>query len=540
MTKLTGGECLVRALADAGVRVVFGIPGVHNLPIYDALLAEPRITHILARHEQGAAFMADGYARATGESGVVITTSGPGALNALTPLATAYADFSPVLCVSSQIESYYIQNGHAPFRGVLHEMKDQFGAMSAATGWSTRPSTASAIAGAVRRALHHLQSYRPTPAYIEVPFDVLSGQAEYVDASTPPRAALGVDRDRMARFAEILRDAERPLVIAGGAVISANASQLLTELAERLGAPVLVSALAKGCISEDHPLALGRVWRRDTAPINQVIEESDVVLVVGSLLRGKETDEWAMPLRGRILQIDPDIEQIGLNYPIELGAVADPALALDTLLDQLSDTSPRVNGEARARRGREGTLSLLREERGDLLDYLDAIRSALPADGMLCGDMTMLAYASETYYPVLRPRTFMTPKGFGTLGFGLPAAIGAKVGRPDVPVVALCGEGGLLFTLQEMATAIQFDVVLSIVVFNDHTYTAVKRVQRNQYGGRYIATDLKDPDLRMLAGAFGLNYGCAQQPAELEQLLRDSFTAHTATLVEAPIQVENW
>ncbi len=306
MARLTGGECVVRALADAGFTTVFGIPGVHNLPIYNAMAREPRITHILARHEQGAGFIADGYARAAGRPGVVITTSGPAALNALAPLGTEYADFSPVLCISSQIESYYVQNGPAPFRGILHEMKDQLGAMSAATGWATRPARASAVASAVREALLHLSAPRPTPAYIELPFDVLQQQTEYVEYDLPERAPAPVDEAQVQQLAELLASAATPLIIAGDVVVRSGASEALTQLAELLGAPVLTDTLGKGAIPENHPLALGRVWRRDVEAVNEVLRESDVVLVVGSILRGKETDEWVMPLPGAVLQIDPD------------------------------------------------------------------------------------------------------------------------------------------------------------------------------------------------------------------------------------------
>lgn len=540
MSTMTGGECLVRALADAGVRVVFGIPGIHNLPIYDALLSEPRITHILARHEGGAGFMADGYARATGEVGVVLTTSGPGALNALTPLATAYADFSPVLCISSQIESYYVHNGPAPFRGLLHEMKDQFGAMHAGSGWATRPARASAITGAVRRALQHLRSPRPTPAYIEIPFDTLSETAFYVEEGAPPYEEAAPDPQTVSRFVGKLRSARKPLIIAGDVVPRTGATEPLTMLAEKLGAPVLVTTLGKGSIREDHPLAMGRAWRQDSPPVNEVLRASDVVLVVGSVLPGKENDEWAMPLPGETLQIDPDVEQLGLNYPVTLGMAASPSPALKAILAALGDLAPSADGHMRAAYGRQGTLARLREERGSLLDYLDAIRRALPPHGILCTDMTMLAYIAEGYYPALAPRTFLMPKGFGTLGFGLPAAIGARVGKPDTPVVAICGEGGFQFTLQELATAAQFNVVFPLVVFNDHTYTAVKRAQRAKYDRRYIACDLRDPEISKIADAYGLGYECTQDATELQRLLEASFTADRATIIEAPIQVEIW
>jgi acetolactate synthase-1/2/3 large subunit len=541
MSSLTGGEALVRALADAGVRTIFGIPGVHNLPIYDALTREPRIRHVLARHEQGAGYMADGYARATGEIGVVLTTSGPGALNAITPLATAYADFSPVLCISSQIESYYTQNGQAPFRGLLHEMKDQLGAMSAATGWATRPAAPSAIAGAVRGALQHLGAPRPTPAYLELPFDILQGETSYIGAALPAQAPAPVDAEAAQEFAARLRAATAPLILAGDAVTrSPDAPRLLTALAERLGAPVLTDTLGKGSIPEDHPLALGRVWRRDAEPVNEVLRESDVTLVVGSLLRGKETEEWAAPLGGAILQIDPDVEQLGLNYPASLGWGSEPAPALDALLAQLGEGEAAAGGPERAKRGRDGALAPLRQERGPLLRYLTAIREALPPEGVLCNDMTMLSYAAQTYYPALRPRTFLMAAGFGTLGFALPAAIGARIGKPDTPVVGMCGEGGFQFTMQELATAAQEGVVLPLVVFNDHTYTAVKRVQRQQYERRYLGVDLHDPDLSRLADAYGLRYECTQEPERLRKALTEAFEADRATIVEIPVEVEPW
>ncbi len=540
MTRMTGGEAIVRALADSGIRTVFGIPGVHNLAIYDALAEEDRIRHVLARHEQGAAFMADGYARATGGIGVVLTTSGPGALNAITPLATAYADFSPVLCISSQIESRYVHDGPSPFRGILHEMKDQLGAMSTATGWASRVKTAAEIPGAMRAALTHLHGHRPTPAYIEVPFDLLSQEVHYPEVTRPVHPPVRMDSAELERMVAILREARRPLVVAGSAVVRAGASHALVRLAETLGAPVVTDALSKGVIPEDHPLSIGRLWRQSASEVDALVRESDVVLIVGNILRGDETAGWTMPLEGRILQIDPSTDQIGLEYPVELGVVGSPDLALEALLSALEGHRPTDGRAEDSRRAKEAALARMRESQGAQTAYLDAIRRAVPPEGILCCDMTLMAYLAEAYYPALAPRTFVCPSGFGTLGFALPEALGAKVGRPETPVVALCGEGGLQFTLQELATASQFGIAVSIVLFNDHTYSAVKRAQRRQYERRYIAVDLKDPDFCRLAGAYDLGYECADSPDRLEDALRSSMDRDTATLIEVPLQIESW
>lgn len=513
---------------------MFGIPGVHNLPIYDAIHDETRIHHILARHEQGAAFMADGYARATGEIGVVITTSGPGALNAMTALGTAYADYSPVLCVSSQIESIYVHNGAAPFRGILHEMKDQLGAMSTVSGWARRATSVQEIPGLMHSALMHLSGHRPTPAYLEVPYDVLCSTTAYPAIIYPSHSRSSVDSSLVVPVVDALQKAERPLIIAGDAVV--RASEQVVKLAEALDSPVLTDTAGKGVLPETHPLALGRAWRSGIEPLQQMIEESDVILVLGCTLRSDETGSWTMPLRGRVFQVDPDADQLGLNYRIELGIAANPCAVAEELLRLVQHAGGKGEGAQRARKGRKAVRENMQERRGPQAAYLDAIQGALPGEAILCCDMTMTAYAAQTYYLASGPRRFMAPSGFGTLGFALPAAIGAKAGKPDAPVVCICGEGGLLFTLQEMATATQFNLPVCAVVFNDHTFTAVKQAQRREYNGRYIGVDLRDPDIGMLAKAFGFEYRCVDTPEGLGEALAGSVSTESATLVEVKLE----
>lgn len=528
---VTGGSAAIAAIEAAGVDVVFGIPGVHTLALYDGLHGR-NIRHILARHEQGAGFMADGYARATGKPGVALIITGPGITNVATAVGEAYADSSPVVVISSQVEREYA----GKMRGNLHDLRDQSGLMSIVTKQSTIVDEHEAIAGQVFEAIQGATIGRPRPVHVEVPLDVLAQEGPFAEPELHPtyRAVPAVETVRAA--AEALASARRPIIYVGGGAV--DASEPITALAGLLGAPVICSIMGKGVVSDHHAYALGHAWDpwgRDN-PVDALLAESDLVLVIGSKLGAQETNYWQMPLPKRMIRVDIDPSEISLNYPDpEIGIVADARATAESLLEALrnrGDVTPRWSIDE---------VDEVRQQivaaRHDPVfgEYIDAMRAALPREGIIVQDMTMMSYRMNDAFPTYLPRTYLFPSNYGTLGFSVPAAIGAKIGRPDVPVVAVVGDGGFQFTMQELATAIQFGVTVPIVIFNDSTYTAVDGAMKNSFSGKVMATELVNPDYVKLAEAYGIPGVRAHSPEEMRREVVAAFERTGPTIIDVPI-----
>lgn len=527
MPSMKGGQAVVEALISEGVEVVFGIPGVHTLEIYDALYDRPQVRHILTRHEQGAAFMADGYARASGRVGVVLAITGPGVTNASTGLGQAYADGSPVLIISSEVDSR--QRG----RGNLHELKDQLGMLSSITLWNARAESVAEIPSLIHKAMQRVRTGWPGPVHVEIPINVLAaeGEVELMEAARPGEG-LAKPED-VARAAELLSGARRPVIYAGWGVTVAGASPELVQLAERLGAPVLTGPVGKGAIPEDHPLSLGAEWRQEGI-VAQMLEKADLALAVGTRLGAMETRSWSLPMPKRLIHLDPEPGNIGRGYPTELGLVGDPKAVLGQVLDRLGPISrPSRAGEVASARA-EAALRL--EARSpEMRRLLSDLRAAMDRRAILSMDMTIPYYWASTRFPVYEPRTFLNPYNFMALGFGLPAGIGAKIACPDRPVVVMCGDGGFMFTAQELATAVKYDLDITIVLFNNDGYGAIRRHQQRRQNGRVIAADLANPDFVLFAEAFGVKAVRLSSPAELGPALRKTLQARELRLIEVPI-----
>ena len=522
----SGGEWLVEALVGQGVGTVFGIPGVHNLAIYEALRRRPAVRHILARHEQGAAFMADGYARASGRPGVALVTSGPAALNTLTPLGEAYTDSSPVLVIATNVERRLLETG----RGTLHELRDQPGAFRAVIGRCERVLDADELAPAFARAWAALAGPRPRPAALDIPHDVLDEATAVAPLPLPPRRCRLPEPELLRRAAELLGGARAPLLLAGGGVAAAGAAPQVLALAERLGAPVVTTLKGKGAIPEDHPLALGYLGS-GRGPVARLLRERDVVLAVGSRFAGGTGSNWRLPCPQTLIRLDAD--------PVELGGPAVPTLALlgdarCTLAALLAALGPgRADPDPTVVAVRQEALAEARAAAPWRCAVLEAVRAALPAEGILCTDMTMVGYAAYGAYPALAPRTLLAPSGFGTLGFAFPAALGAKAAAPERPVVALVGDGGFQFTLPELATAVQHRLGVAILLINDRCYSSVKGGQQRRYG-EASAVDLVNPDFQRLAAAYGIPSCRLDGPAGLTAALREAVGRDLPTLIELP------
>lgn len=537
MPHLSGAQALVATLRSHNVDTIFGIPGVHTLPIYDALYGEPGLRHILARHEQGAGFMADGYARASGKPGVVCTITGPGVTNVATPLASAYADSVPLLVISTSLPRASLGRS----RGELHEVKDQFGMMEALAGWARVISQVEEIPDALRDAFRAMSSSRSRGAYLQIPLDLLMVEADMEipgpAPATPPRPS----QEQIAVLVRMLTEARRPLIIAGAGVTRAGANEQLARLAEIVGAPILLGHKSHDVLPADHPLAVTMTNYGLPDAARSLLAESDMALVIGSKLGAGRTSNGRLPLPKTLAQIDIDPAEIGRQYPTGLGIMADARLALDDLLKALQETQHQwVSRVAEVAPVREILRPHVRRIFGESLALLDGVREGLPRNGLVVADMTMLGYASAEYLPVYEPHTYIHASELCSIGCGLPLAIGAKAGAPERPVVTLCGDGGFLLNVGELATAVQEQLDVVVVIFNDSTYTAVKRDQTRRFGGRYIATDLQAPDYVTLARAFGLKGVRAETSRELSEAIQVA-TAHSgSTLIDVPLSSHQW
>jgi len=518
----SGADLLVESLHAHGIRVVFGLPGVQLDPAFDALARradDVRVYH--TRHEQATSYMADGYARATGQLGCCLVVPGPGVLNAMSGLATAYACNSPVLCVAGQVGSPQIDAG----RGVLHEIPHQLEMLRSVAKWSGRAARPEDVPGVVAEAIHQIRTGRPRPAAVEVPPDVLEATTDAVVAAPDHDGRPSIDAGRLEEMAALLHGADRPLIAAGGGVLQSGAWEELAALAERLDAPVLLTHNAKGALSARHRLAF------DSTLAHHLVQGADVILAVGTRFASPGGWRWRLQPEQRLLRIDADPEELVRDVVPNIGVEADARPALELLADLLPPRAPtgwRGLDELRERTNAEVAGLRPQAELGM------ALRQAMPDDAILVHGMTQVGYWSRVGFPVYEPRTFIGSGYQGTLGFELPTGLGAQVGRPDRRVVVIAGDGGFLFNVQELATAVQHRIPVTIVVFNDGAYGNVKRMQRQRFG-RMIASDLRNPDFLRLADAFGLRGARAESPEELTRAVRGALDGDEPVLIEVPV-----
>jgi acetolactate synthase-1/2/3 large subunit len=527
----TGGQAVVDALAAGGVEAVFGIPGGHNLDIYDALAGMPTIRTIVPRHEQGAGFMADGYARVSGRTGVTVTIEGPGATNLLTSLGEAYADHSPVLAITSQIPAADIDR-HAMR---IHELRDHQRVLASACLWNERATTVEAIPGLIARALADHRTKRPAPIHLEVPLDVLAARSSETDGFEPTGPA-PLDPAEVARAAEVIAAGSRPLIYAGAGVNRSGAAGALTLLAERLGAPVITTALGKGAIAEDHPLyvatlSLWSPWAT-SGPVAELVAAADPLIVVGGRLSDASTNDWSMPLPSPIVQIDIEPEQAQPRHRAGVTVAGDAAAALGQLLGALG--TGRSDSVA-LDEAREHVAAHARANLGWGQDLLDAITSDLGPDTILMGD-SLIGLWAATAWRTNAPRAYHVPMHFNTLGFALPAAVGARVAMPTRPIVAIAGEGAFMFTMAELSTAVQHELPVIMIVCNDGAFTSIKRQQVARFG-RTHGVDLASPDLPRLADAMGALGLRADDLAGFRGALATAAASGRPALIEVPLSV---
>ena len=492
-------DAVVDVLEAASVRTVFGIPGIHTLGLYDALAASPTIRHILPRHEQGAAFAADGYARISGAPGVCSTTTGPGTFNTLAAVAEAWADSSPVVVLAGQIDAAFDGSG----RGILHETPDQGRSFEALTAYVGRPRTPEAIPVAVGEALRRAMTGRWRPAYVELPTDLLvQPYDEELPAVEHPRP-LEPDAATVVEAARVLARAPRIAILVGAGVQRAGAATELRRLAVRLDAPVLMSLTGAGAVPADDRRSAG-ILNPGRAECRSLLEDADAVLVVGCRLDDVQTARWQVPLRN-LVQIDVDTGAVGRSYPVAAGIVGDARLALAGLLDELGsvDRTDAGWGANRARAVRDGSMDGISGAERAVRKAFVGARAALPRDAILTHDAARLNSWTGYVWPVYEPDGSLWPWGSATLGFALGAANGAAVAAPGRRVVASCGDGGFLFTAMELATAVAHELDVTVFIHDDAGFGSIAAYQRKHHGRAY-ATDLVNPDLVAFARSFGV------------------------------------
>jgi thiamine pyrophosphate-dependent acetolactate synthase large subunit-like protein len=504
---MTGGEAVVRALAEHGVELVFGIPGTHTLELHRHLTANG-IRHITPRHEAGGGYAADGYARVTGKPGVVLCTSGPGVINAATAAATAYADSVPLLILSPSMPT----DVEGRDTGFLHEGKNQGAAMDALVAWSRTASDPDDAVEAIHAAFAHFASDRPRPVHVQIPIDLLSaaGAASPAHAAARNGAAPVVDA-----AARLLASAERPVVVAGGGARGADLAAL--------GMPVITTVNGKGALDERHPLSLGASIRLRAA--QRFLSEADVVLAIGTELG--ESDLWGdVPQLQRVIRVDIDPAQRDKNVKADVSITGD---AREVVAALATDREPvTLNGV------REAIRDEALKDGAPWLPLMGALDEALGTDGILAGDSTQAAYYGAVHFlPIGAARRFIYPTGYATLGYALPAAIGAKLAAPDRPVIALIGDGGLLFTVAELSTAAELQIPLPVIVPNNHGYGEI-RDQMVDAGIEPVGVDLNTPDLPKLGEAFGGAGVRVEHAGALGPVLRDALERPGPTVIEVP------
>lgn len=521
---VTGGEALVSALLSHGIETIFGLPGVQNDYFYNAVYdAGDRLRVIHSRHEQGAAYMALGYALAANRVGVYNVVPGPGFLNTTAALSTAYGCNAKVLCLTGQIHTDQIGRGY----GMLHEIPDQMAIIRSLTKWAARIARPQEAPRQLAMVLSEMLSDRPRPVGLEIPLDVLSAKAEMTLPSLPlalRRPAL--DLDAVERAAQLLGKAKRPLIFVGGG--AQDASEEICALAEALQAPVFATANGRGILSSrhylSHPLsAAHRFWA-----------ETDLVLAVGTRMVYPLL-YWGADDDLQIIRLDIDPEEHNRIHPPVVSLVADSKDGLSALVNSLGKYNSRRSSRKEEMETLKAAVVAEQAQLQPQMAYLAAIREALPDDGIFVEELTQVGYVSRFALPVYQPRTFLSTGYQGTLGWGFSTALGAKVAQPERPVLSISGDGGFLFGMQEMATAVQHNIATVSVIFDDGAFGNVRRMQQQQYGNRVIASELRNPDFVKLAEAFGMLGLTANSPNELRSAIETGLAAGAPTLIHAPV-----
>ncbi|HEX2013727.1 MAG TPA: biosynthetic-type acetolactate synthase large subunit, partial [Nitrososphaera sp.] len=535
----TGAEALIRALEKEGVDVVFGLPGGANLPIYDALVGA-NLRHVLVRHEQSSAHMADGYARIKRKAGVCFATSGPGATNLITGIATAYADSSPVIAVTGQVPLAMI--GKDAFQET-----DIIGIANPCTKYSFQPRVATEIPEAVKKAFYIAESGRPGPVLVDIPKDVQQAKAEMkfpdlikVRGYNP---VVDADLSELGRAVELLLKAERPIIMAGGGVILSGAFSELQALAELLMIPVVTTFKGKGAFPENHPLAMGPIGMHGHAEANKIILEADCIVAIGARFSDRSVgrfDEFGKGMS--IIHMDIDPAEIGKNKSVDVAIVGDVKSSLRTLVKMLSKRVAKKDVDNPWLKRRKELIQYFSET---IKDYpreitakksLKKLREFLPADAIVTTEVGQCQMWASLHFDVISPGTFFSSTGLGTMGFGFPASIGAKAAKPKVPVVDIAGDGSFNMTENSLAVSVLEKLPVIVFLMNNYMLGMVAQWQRTFYSRRYSGVHQHNcPDYVKIAEAYGAQGIRAESMKDLEKAIKAAVKSDVATVIDIPI-----
>ncbi len=548
MTKMTGAQALIESLKREKVEVIFGISGGALLPIHDVLYHSD-IRHILARHEQGAAHAADGYARASGRAGVCMATSGPGATNIVTGLANAYLDSSPVIALTGQVPTYSANTSYMIGRDAFQEA-DIIGITTPITKYNCQVKSAAEIPKAVRTTFHIATTGRPGPALIDLPKNTQTEKAEMdfsdnlqirgYKPNTEPHPL------QSKKAVKLLLNAERPMSLAGGGVNLSNASPELLQIAELLMMPVTTTFMGKSCFPETHPLSMGNIGMHGTQLANKMILEADVLLAVGTRFQDRSTgtlDDFCPD--AKIIHIDIDAAEIGKNVDVDVPIVADAKLTLKLIQQQLVHKIKKREDTLwfnRVKEVKEKFLSEMDLGKGDLTSpkLLKELRKLLPEKAIIATEVGQNQMWAALHFQTIKPRTFISSGGLGTMGFGFPAAIGAKVACPSCPVVDIAGDGSFRMTEQELGTSVTEDIPVVVVVLNNSMLGMVAQWQRLFYKRRYSGVKLGSvPDFVKLAQAYGAEGVRVGSLNEFADAMKKALKTEVTTVIDVPISPED-
>ncbi len=531
--RMNGGDAIVQSLLAHGVDILFGIPGVQTYALFDALQrAGDRIRVIGPRHEQTTAYMAFGYAKSTGRPGVYCVVPGPGVLNTGAALCSAYGASTPILCLTGQVPSDFIGSGKMH----LHELPDQLATLRTLTKWAARIEHPAEAPALVAEAFRQMGSGRPRPVSLEMPWNVFNQQAPVdVTGPVPPGPEVRPDPELIERAAQLIATAQNPMIMVGSGAM--DAGQEVLALAERIQAPVVSFRGGRGVISDEHPLAFTcaagfRRWAR-----------TDLLIGIGSRLE-LQWFRWPdQPAGLKIVNIDIDPAQVARIRPT-VGVTGDARASVAQLLEALASMgAPRASRTAELGEVKQRVQAEVRKIQPHI-EYLEAIRAVLPRDGFFVEEICQAGFTSYYGFPVYGPRTFVTCGPQGTLGFGFPTALGVKAGNPHKAVVSIAGDGGFMFGVQDLATAVQYGLNVVTVVFNNGAYGNVLRDQKRLFAGRVIGSELRNPDFVKLADSFGVAGSRVANPtalrAELDKALAREAPALIEVTVDPATEVSPW
>jgi acetolactate synthase I/II/III large subunit len=548
MAKMSGAQALLESLEREKVDTIFGILGGAILPVYDALCDNKKIRHILARHEQCAAHEAEGYARASGRAGVCMATSGPGATNLVTGIANAYMDSSPIIALTGQIPTTSPNSSYMIGRDAFQEA-DIIGITTAITKYSYQPRTVTEVPVAVKSAFYLATTGRPGPVLIDLPKNVQAGIAEVeftgkIDVGgykLPPQPDLA----KISEAADLLAKAERPIILAGGGAITAGASDELTQMSDLLMAPVATTFMGKGAFPENHPLSLGSIGMHGNPAANKLMGEADVLLAVGTRFSDRATanlDTFAS--HAKKIHLDIDAAEINKNIEVDVPIVADAKVSMKMLYAAVSKKLRKGEGKAwtkHVKEAKEQLSPLLKDLPRDLVPkaLLSELRKLLPESAIVTTEVGQNQMWSALYFQALKPRTFISSGGLGTMGFGFPAAIGAKVACPDRVVMDIAGDGSFIMSEQELACSVAENIPVTVIVLNNSVLGMVAQWQRMLYKRRYMAVNLgKTPDFVKLAEAYGAQGLRATSIEEFHKAVKTALTSKVTTVIDVPIGSE--